>query len=190
MSIIPSWKVTAVALVAGIAIGWYITALRWDADIAKREKAKADDVSVSQQAIIAGQAFQFQRYNEIARQANQYGINIRADSDEKQIVYRTIIKRDPAGHQCVPNDVAGRLLDYSRRLRASAMHTTSSGANAAGISSAASVCRLTYAQAVYWVDPLLTALEQANAQLLGISKIELSRASHYSQSVRDNDHPR
>ncbi|MFP1738300.1 hypothetical protein [Lonsdalea quercina] len=172
MSIIPSWKVTAVALVAGIAIGWYITALRWDADIAKREKAKADDVSVSQQAIIAGQAFQFQRYNEIARQANQYGINIRADSDEKQIVYRTIIKRDPAGRQCVPNDVAGRLLDYANRLRASAMHTASSGANTTGISSVASVCRLTYAQAVYWIDPLLTALDQANTKLVGIQRAQ------------------
>ena len=190
MSIIPSWKVTAVALVVGIAIGWYITALRWDADIAKRGKSQADDVSVSQQAIIVGQAFQFQRYNEIARQANQYGINIKAESDEKQIVYRTIIKRDPAGRQCVPNDVAGRLLDYSYSLRSSAMHTTSSGVDATSISSVASACRLTYAQAVYWIDPLLTALEQANAQLLGITKIELSRASQYPQSVRGNAHYR
>ncbi|RLM26509.1 hypothetical protein BIY29_05480 [Brenneria alni] len=162
------------ALAAAFGAGWYVQGLRWDADIAERDKAQADDVSASQQSIIAGQAFQFQRYNEIARQANQYAINIKGQSDEKQIIYRTIIKKDPAGRQCVPDDVAGRLLDYAHRLRASAMHATAGGTDTAGSGAVASDCRLTYGQAVYWIDPLLTAIEQANTQLAGIRGAEES----------------
>nr|WP_240355098.1 hypothetical protein [Pectobacterium brasiliense] len=40
------------------------------------------------------------------------------------------------------------------------------------ISAIASTCRLTFAQAVYWVDPLLTAIDQANSQLARIREIE------------------
>lgn len=156
---------TGGALAAAFGVGWYVQGLRWDADIAERGKVQADDVSASQQSIIAGQAFEFQRYNEIARQANQYAINIKGASDEKQIIYRTIIKKDPTGRQCVPDDVAGRLLDYAHRLRASSMHAAASRIDAAGTGATASGCRLTYGQAVYWIDPLLTAIDQANGQL-------------------------
>ncbi|MBQ4783285.1 hypothetical protein F9U38_22530, partial [Pectobacterium versatile] len=101
MSIIPNWKIAAVSLVAGIALGWYVQGLRWDADAAELGRQQSDNISTGQQAIIAGQALEFQRFNEIARQANQHGINIKVNSDETQIVYRTIIKRDPVGRQCV-----------------------------------------------------------------------------------------
>ncbi|GKW06598.1 hypothetical protein PEC301889_10810 [Pectobacterium carotovorum subsp. carotovorum] len=33
-------------------------------------------------------------------------------------------------------------------------------------------CKLTYAQVVYWIDPLLTAIDQANNQLSGIRRTE------------------
>lgn len=178
MSILSGWKITVLTLLAGIALGWYVQGLRWDADVAERGKKASDDISAGQRAVIAGQAFQFQRFNEIARQANQYAINIKAQSDEKQIVYRTIIKRDPAGRQCVPDDVASRLLDYTHRLRASAMHTSTSGTDTASDSAITTACRLTYAQAVYWIDPLLTAIDLANSQLAGIREAELTRASH------------
>ncbi|WP_315710020.1 hypothetical protein [Brenneria uluponensis] len=175
MSILPGWKVTIVALMVGIAIGWYVQGLRWDADIAERIKQQSDDISASQQVIIAGQALEFQRYNEIARQANHYAINIKAQSDEKQIVYRTIIKRDPASRQCVPDDVAQRLLDYTHRLRASAMHSTASGTDTASADSAATACRLTYGQAVYWIDPLLTIIDKVNNDRASIRQIETKR---------------
>lgn len=178
MSILSGWKITAIALLVGIALGWYVQGLRWDADVAERNKKASDDISVSQRAVIAGQAFQFQRFNEIARQANQYGINIKAQSDEKQIVYRTIIKRDPTSRQCVPDDVASRLLDYTNSLRASAMRAVANGTNATSTGTFATTCRLTYAQAVYWIDPLLTAIDQANSQLAGIREAESTRASH------------
>lgn len=172
------------ALAAAFGAGWYVQGLRWDADIAERGKVQADDVSASQQSIIAGQAFQFQRYNEIARQANQYAINIKGATDEKQIIYRTIIKKDPAGRKCVPDDVAGRLLDYAHRLRASSMHTTAGGTDAASFGAAATGCRLTYGQAVYWIDPLLTAIDETNNRFEVIRQIGESQATDRIAAIR------
>lgn len=176
MKILPSWTIAGLALVAGFVTGLYVQGLRWDADAAETSRQHSDDISAGQQAIIARQSFDFQRYNEIARNANQYAINIKGQSDEKQIVYRTIIKRDPVSGKCVPDDVANRLLDYTYRLRASAMHTVASGVDTAGSGAAASGCRLTYGQAVYWIDPLLTTLDKALNQLAGIREAELDRA--------------
>ncbi|WP_233956043.1 hypothetical protein [Pectobacterium versatile] len=165
-------KMKALLLCGGLAAafgaGWCVQGLRWDADIAQRDKQQSEDISTSQQAIITGQSLQFHHYNEIARQANQYAINIKGQSDEKQIIYRTIIKYHSASRECVPDDVATGLLDYAHSLRASAMRTAASGADSTSASAAAAECRLTYAQAVYWIDPLLATIEQANSQLTGI----------------------
>jgi hypothetical protein len=128
-----------------------------------------------QTAIISRQAFEFNRFNQISQQASQYATSIKGQSDEKKIVYRTIIKRDPAGRKCVPDGVASRLLDYTNSLRASAMHTATDKPNTASAGTIATACRLTYAQAVYWIDPLLTVIDQANSQLAGIREIEGSR---------------
>lgn len=177
MSILSVWKITVFALLAGVALGWYVQGLRWDSDVAERGKKTSENISASQQAIIAGHAFQFQRFNEIARQTSHHAINIKGQSDEKQIIYRTIIKRDPAGRQCVHDDVASRLLDYTYRLRASTMHTTTSGTDTASAGPTSSDCRLTYEQAVYWIDPLLTAIDQANSQLGAIRETESNRAT-------------
>ncbi|MCA5919268.1 hypothetical protein LES60_06730 [Pectobacterium brasiliense] len=169
-------KSLLVGLVAGTAIGWYVQGLRWDADAAETSRQHSDDISAGQQEIIARQSFDFHRYNEIARNANQYAIKIQGKSDEKQIVYRTIIKRDPVSGKCVPDDVATGLLDYTHSLRASAMRTVASGTDTASTGSAATACRLTYGQAVYWIDPLLTALDKALNQLSGIRDAESDRA--------------
>ncbi|MEQ9871069.1 hypothetical protein ABRP77_17755 [Pectobacterium odoriferum] len=162
-------------LVAAFGAGWYAQGLRWDTDIAQRDKQQSEDISTSQQAVIAGQSLQFHRYNEIARQANQYAITIKGKSDEKQIIYRTIIKHHPASRECVPDDVATGLLDYARSLRASAMRTAASGTDSTDTSAAAPECRLTYGQAVYWIEPLLTALDKALNQLAGIRETESER---------------
>lgn len=159
-------------LAAAFSAGWYAQGLRWDKDIAQRDKQQSDDISTSQQAIIAGQSLQFHHYNEIARQANQYAITIKGKSDEKQIIYRTIIKHHSASRECVPDDVATGLLDYAHRLRASAMRATASGTDSTGSGAAATSCRLTYGQAVYWIDPLLAVIEQTNNSFIGIQKIE------------------
>ncbi|WJV61016.1 lysis system i-spanin subunit Rz [Pectobacteriaceae bacterium C52] len=50
MSILPSW---IVALVVGIAIGWYVQGLRWDADVSKlNESHTAELKKQSDQAVI------------------------------------------------------------------------------------------------------------------------------------------
>ena len=177
MSIRHSVIIAAASLVAGIVIGGYVQGLRWDADTAETSRQQSDDISASQQAIIARQSFDFHRYNEIARNANQYAINIQGKSDEKQIIYRTVIKHHPASRECVPDDVATGLLDYTNSLRASAMYATTGKPDATSASTIATACRLTYAQAVYWIDPLLTAIDQANSQLAGIREIEESRTT-------------
>lgn len=68
-------------------------------------------------------------HNEIAHQIStaQHSTNIKVNSDETQIVYWTIIKCDPIGRQCVSDDVADRLLDYTYRLRASTIRPVTSG---------------------------------------------------------------
>ncbi|AYH00844.1 hypothetical protein C5E26_07770 [Pectobacterium parmentieri] len=176
MKILPSWTMAGLALVAGFISGLYVQGLRWDADAAEIGRQQSDDISTSQQAIIARQSFDFHRYNEIARNANQYAINIQGKSDERQIIYRTVIKHHSASRQCVSDDVADRLLDYTYRLRASAMRTSTERSDTTDTGSTSAACRLTYGQAVYWIDPLLTAIDQANSQLSGIRDAESDRA--------------
>ncbi|MCW2487304.1 hypothetical protein J5069_15505 [Candidatus Symbiopectobacterium sp. NZEC127] len=166
---------TGCALAAAFGAGWSLQGIRWEADIAARDKQSSELRQTQQQSIIAQQAFTFQRVNQIAADAYQHSLSIKADSDEKQIIYRTTVKRDPVGRQCVPDAVSGRLLDDAHRLRASVVHSVSPDANAAGRGAATADCRLTYAQAVYWIEPLLAALEQANNQLDAIRTAQADR---------------
>ncbi|NPE52394.1 DUF2570 domain-containing protein [Dickeya dadantii] len=146
--------------------------------LSQRETQRAETLQSevnAQQAVISQQSLQFQKFNQIAAQASQQAVTITAKTEERQIVYRTIIKTDPAGRQCVPDDVARRLLDYTHSLRASAMHAAAGNTDTTSAGPAATGCRLTYAQAVYWIDPLLSAIERANGQLAAIREAEQSR---------------
>ncbi|EAW5735924.1 hypothetical protein FFZ71_27450, partial [Salmonella enterica] len=96
--------------------------------------------------------------------------------DNTVIEYREILRREKTCDLPVPADVAGGLLEYTHRLRASAMHTDSGNADAAS-DGATSTSSLTYCQAVLWIKPLLAAVEKANNQLAGIREIEKTRAS-------------
>lgn len=126
----------------------------------------------SQQAVtIATQAFQFQRANEISNAATQYGVKTDADTQGKEIEYRTILKSQPTCNLAVPASIAGGLLDYTHRLRSRAMSGDNGDANATGAGTTATGT-LTYCQAVLWIDPLLAALDKANNQLLAIRKLD------------------
>ncbi|WP_426817661.1 hypothetical protein ACP3TC_04925 [Winslowiella sp. 2C04] len=127
-----------------------------------------------QAAVIATQLIQFNRFNQIAAQQQQYAVRVGGKAQEKEIEYRNIIKTEPTCALAVPVDIAGRLLDYANRLRASAMHANPDVTDSAsdGTEAASS---LTYCQAVLWIDPLLTAIDQANSQLAGIRNIEQTR---------------
>lgn len=153
------------ALAAAFGAGWSLQGVRWEADIAARDKQSSELHQMQQQSIIAQQAFTFQRVNQIAADAYQRTLSIKADSDEKQIIYRTTVRRDPVGRQCVPDAVSERLLDDAHRLRARVVHSVAPNDNPARGGAVTAGCRLTYAQAVYWIEPLLAALEQANSQL-------------------------
>ncbi|ASM07255.1 DUF2570 domain-containing protein [Serratia marcescens] len=119
------------------------------------------------QSVASMQAFKFQRYNEIAASANQYGISLKAKTEERQHEDRTIIKRESCAAQYVPDAVAGRVLKYAEDLRAGAVLGTTASANGAN-AGAVTTRRLTYAQAVLWLDPLLATIDEGNKRFEAI----------------------
>lgn len=127
-----------------------------------------------QATVITTQAFNFNRFNQIAENANRLNLLIDAGTEKTVIEYREILRREKNCDMPVPADVAGGLLEYANRLRASAMHTDSWNADAAG-DSATAANSITYCQAVLWINPLLSAIEKANNQLAGIREIEQDR---------------
>ncbi len=124
-----------------------------------------------QATVITTQAFNFNRFNQVAENANRLNSLIDASTEKTVIEYREILRREKTCDMPVPADVAGGLLNYANRLRASAMYSDSGDADATGDSPVASSA-LTYCQAVLWIKPLLAAIEKANNQLAGIREIE------------------
>ena len=129
-----------------------------------------------QATVITTQAFNFNRFNQVAENASRMNSLIDAGAEKTVIEYREILRREKTCDLPIPADVAGGLLNYANRLRASAMHTDTGNADAAGVSTAAA-SSITYCQAVLWINPLLAAIEKANNQLAGIREIEKTRAS-------------
>ncbi|HHH7295972.1 TPA: hypothetical protein ACP2VM_003460 [Escherichia coli] len=127
-----------------------------------------------QATVITTQAFNFNRFNQVAENASLMNSLIDAGAEKTVIEYREILRREKTCDLPVPADVAGGLLNYANRLRASAMHTDTGNADAAS-DSAASTGTLTYCQAVLWINPLLAVIEKANNQLAGIRQIEQER---------------
>lgn len=127
-----------------------------------------------QVATIATQAFQFQRANEISNVASQYGITTDVATQGKEIEYRTILKNQPTCDLAVPAAIAGRLLNYTYRLRSLAMSASTGDADATSTGSTTTGA-LTYCQAVLWIDPLLAALDKANNQLVEIRRLDGER---------------
>lgn len=171
-----NWRVLLVAalllLCGGMAnlAGHYHT--QYSGQVKANQQLQRDNDQ--QGAVIATQAFQFNRFNEIADRQQQYAVTLTGKAQEKEIEYRTILKSEPTCALPVPAAIAGRLLDYTNRLRASAMHADPGIADSTS-PSASAPGTLTYCQAVLWIDLLLTAIEQANSQLVGIRGIEQTR---------------
>lgn len=130
--------------------------------------------NVLQSKVITTQAFNFNRFNQVAENANRLNSLIDATTEKTVIEYREILRREKTCDLPVPADVAGGLLNYAYRLRASAMHADTGNADTAGDSTAAASA-ITYCQAVLWINPLLAAIEKANNQLAGIREIENTR---------------
>ncbi|HBV2908225.1 MULTISPECIES: hypothetical protein [Citrobacter] len=128
-----------------------------------------------QATVITTQAFNFNRFNLVAENTSRLNSLIDVGAEKTVIEYREILRREKTCDLPVPADVAGGLLSYANRLRASAMHTNTGNADAASDSTAAA-SSITYCQAVLWINPLLATIEKANNQLAGVREIESSRA--------------
>ncbi len=143
---------------------------------AKGQVSQLQSDNTLQSETISTQAFNFQRSNQIAGAAQQYAVQIIGESQEREIEYRTILKTEPTCALPIPADIANGLYDYANRLRSSAMYTDSSQPVKAAVSATTSK-RITYCQAVLWIDPLLTLIDQGNKQLAAIRQIEETRAA-------------
>ena len=124
--------------------------------------------------VIATQAFNFNRFNQVAEQANRLNSLVDTSTEETVIEYREIFRREKTCDLPVPADIAGGLLKYAHRLRASAMHTDSNGPDTAD-DRAVATNSMTYCQAVLWIKPLLAVIEKGNNNFAGIRQIELER---------------
>lgn len=124
--------------------------------------------------VIATQAFNFNRFNQVAEHANRLNSLIDTSTEETVIEYREIFRREKTCDLPVPADIAGGLLKYAHRLRASAMHTDSNGPDTAD-DRAVATNSMTYCQAVLWIKPLLAVIEKGNNNFAGIRQIELER---------------
>ncbi|MEI9701156.1 hypothetical protein V5036_08665 [Enterobacter cloacae] len=171
-----SWRL--ILLVAVIAVVTVLCVLlansRSDVATLKSDKDVLRSDNTLQGKVIAAQVFNFNRFNQVAENASRLNTLIDASSDKTVIKYREILRREKTCDLPVPADIAGGLLEYTHRLRASAMHTDTGNADAAG-DSASSTSSLTYCQAVIWIKPLLATIEKANNQLAGIRQIEQDR---------------
>ncbi len=126
--------------------------------------------------VIATQAFNFHRFNQIAEHANRLNSLIDTRTEETVIEYREILRREKTCDLPVPADIAGGLLEYAYRLRSSAMHADTDRPDAADVSTIATRS-LTYCQAVLWIRPLLGTIEKGNNNFKGIRDIEVKRVA-------------
>ncbi|MGE6468009.1 hypothetical protein [Serratia proteamaculans] len=166
--------ISAVLLLIFIALAWLALYFHGSAVKAGGKVEQLQSDNSLQATTIATQAFQFHRANEISNAASQYGISTDAATQGKEIEYRTILKNQPTCDLAVPTAIAGGLLDYTHRLRVRAVSASTGDADAAGTGTTASG-KLTYCQAVLWIDPLLAALDKANNQLLEIRRLDEGR---------------
>jgi hypothetical protein len=76
-------------------------------------------VTTPYRKVIAVQAFNFNRFNQVAENASRLNSLIDASSDKTVTEYREILRREKTRDLPVPADVAGGLLSYADSLRAS-----------------------------------------------------------------------
>lgn len=162
----------AVVIIAGLAIALVKSCA--DVSNIQSDNAVLRNDNNLQTQVITSQAFNFNRFNQVAEHANRLNSLINVSTEDTVIKYREILRREKTCDLPVPADIAGGLLEYAHRLRTSAMHSDSGNADAAGDSSS-TASTLTYCQAVLWIKPLLATIGKANNQLAGIRQIEQER---------------
>ncbi|HEI8461861.1 hypothetical protein ABM024_14670 [Morganella morganii] len=133
-----------------------------------------DKVIIDQQKVIDNAYTSIDIFNHAAAANARRSMQAEAKSQEKQIEYRTIIRKEPTCNLYIPQPVSDGLLSHAYAIRESAMRSYPSITNTTGTGTTATR-RLTYCQAVEWIEPLLTALDKANGQLIDIRGIMNNR---------------
>ncbi|EOG5746921.1 hypothetical protein C3B80_11250 [Enterobacter cloacae] len=162
----------AVVVIAGLSVALVKSCS--DANGLQSDNKVLRSDNALQEQIIATQAFNFNRFNKVAEQANRLNSLIDTSTEETIIEYREILRREKTCDLPVPADIAGGLLEYAHRLRASALRTDTNRPDTAD-DRAAATSSITYCQAVLWIKPLLAVIEKGNNNLAGIRQIELER---------------
>lgn len=162
----------ALPIIAGLSIALVkscadVKTIKYDNDVLRND-------NILQGQVIATQTFNFNRFNQAAAETGRLNSLIGAHTEKTVIEYREILRRDKTCDLPVPDDVANGLLEYATRLRLRAMHPDTRGFNSPDIG-AATTRKLTYCEVVLWVNPLLSAIDKANNQIIGISTIEKER---------------
>jgi len=141
-----------------------------------------------QAVTLAAQALTFNKFNQLAAISQQYGMKVASSSEEKVVEYRTILKTEkvPTCDLPVPAAVADGLYGYTYRLRAGAVSGAAADADGTGAGPAAARI-LTYCQAVLWIDPLLSAIDQANDKLARIREADAQRSALTSSQTRTKE---
>ena len=164
--------IIGVVIIAGLSVA-LVRSCSEASNLQSENDVLRSDNSLQEQ-VIATQAFNFNRFNQVAEHANRLNSLIDTSTEETVIEYREILRREKTCDLPVPADIAGGLLKYAHRLRASAMHTDSNGPDTAD-DRAVATNSMTYCQAVLWIKPLLAVIEKGNNNFAGIRQIELER---------------
>ncbi|EBY9279802.1 TPA: hypothetical protein N3G98_004572 [Salmonella enterica subsp. enterica serovar Denver] len=168
-------RITIIAIISLLVVVVMLVFSRADLAVSESDNRILRNDNALQGQVIATQAFNFNRFNQVAENASRLNSLIDAGSEKTVIEYREILRREKTCDLPVPADIADGLLGHAYRLRASAMHTNTGNADAAG-GDTITASSLTYCQAVLWIGPLLAIIEKANNQLAGIREIEDTRA--------------
>ena len=160
--------------------GWLWAAMffgLWMFSLLSAEKSEGqhkDNVITEKQKVIDNAYTSIDIFNHAAAANANRSMRIEAKSQEKQIEYRTIIRKEPTCNLYIPQPVSDGLLSHVYAIRESAMRSAPSITDTTGIGTTATR-RLTYCQVVEWIEPLLMALDKANEQLIDIRKADVER---------------
>ena len=171
--------VTALVIIAMLAVG--LVSTRADLNAAESDKRVLQSDNALQGKVIATQAFNVNRFNQVAQIAATANAVVATDAEKTVIEYREILRREKTCDLPVPAHIADGLLSYANRLRASAMHPDSGEPDTAD-GGAVAPGGLTYCRAVLWIKPLLATIGQGNNNFAGIREIEQRRAQQSTQT--------
>jgi hypothetical protein len=116
-------QLSVIALVAVLAL--LLMNTRADLSVLESEKRVLKSDNALQGEVIATQAFNVNRFNQVAQLAASANAAVASDAEKTVIEYREILRREKTCDLPVPADVADGLLSYANRLHASAIHADS-----------------------------------------------------------------